>query len=213
MSPAAGTRMTRAQIRRGALAGRGLELGFVEAGDLFNLQLQGSGWLDFGGGSAQRVRFSATNERPYRSVERRVLGQRRVPAGSTFWEWLRSLPVAQRLETLDFNPRYVFFRPIPQGEGPYGALGTSLTALRSIAVSRHMPRGCPAFMDVVTPVVDDSGSHGTTPARRFVFAQDAGKAIDNPGRVDIFWGSNERAAAESSRMKEAGKLYFLILKN
>ncbi len=42
--------------------------------------------------------------------------------------------------------------------------------------------------------------------------QDKGSAIRGPGRVDLFWGAGNAAGTAAGRMKEEGKLYFLVLK-
>lgn len=49
--------------------------------------------------------------------------------------------------------------------------------------------------------------------RKDLLSQDAGAAIDGPGKVDLFWGAGLRASAEASRMKASGRLFFLLLKS
>jgi membrane-bound lytic murein transglycosylase A len=43
-----------------------------------------------------------------------------------------------------------------------------------------------------------------------VLTQDSGGAIRGTGRVDLFWGRGEEAAASAGVMKEAGRLFFLV---
>lgn len=53
---------------------------------------------------------------------------------------------------------------------------------------------------------------GWKPLRRFVLNQDTGAAIKGPGRVDLFFGSGERAGTAAGEMREEGKIYFLLAK-
>ena len=190
---------TRAQIDRGALAGRHLELAWASAPDVFDLQLEGSGTLLIGG-VRRKLGYDSANGRPFRSAERALRDGGGIPDGAEFFEFIRGLPTARQLDILEKNPRYTFFHDVPPDQdGPTGALGTPLTAGRSLAVSDQMPRGLPAFIDVAG-------------IRRLAFAQDAGKAISDPGRADLFWGGGPRAGAEARRFKHPGRLFFLVLK-
>ncbi len=191
---------TRAQIDRGALAGRGLELGWAAPADLFDLQLEGSGWIVLDG-RRRRLAYDGSNGRAFRSAERALINAGGLPGGASFFDFLRGLSVSRQLDILEVNPRYVFFHEAPAADaGPTGALGAALTAKRSLAVSRQMPRGLPAFF-------------AAGGLRRFAFAQDAGRAISDPGRADVYWGSGPEAGAEARRFKAPGRLFFVVLKN
>lgn len=50
------------------------------------------------------------------------------------------------------------------------------------------------------------------PMHRFVVNQDTGGAIKGPGRADIFWGNGPYAEQAAGHFKQAGDLYFLVLK-
>jgi membrane-bound lytic murein transglycosylase A len=207
---------TRADIDgRGVLRGLHLELAWVDDPVArFFLQVQGSGRLVFGGGSETRVGFAATNELAYRSVGTVMLEEGLLEPGNAsataMRAWLTSHP-ERRDSLLDRNPRYVFFRDNGRN-GPIGALGTTLVAGRSIATDdRHVPRGAFAWLRTTRPLVDETGHlRGKEPLTRFVFAQDAGAAIEGPARVDLFVGSGEEAGIEAGGMNEAGELYVLI---
>jgi membrane-bound lytic murein transglycosylase A len=208
---------TRADIDgRQALVGLGLELAWVDDPVArFFLHVQGSGRLVFeGGGGEARVGFAGTNGLAYRSVgsvmlERGILerGGASAPAMRT---WLAKHP-DRRDALLAENPRYVFFRDTG-AEGPLGALGTTLVAGRSIAVDqRHVPRGVLAWLRSSRPLPGADGrASGKVPLHRFVFAQDAGAAIEGPARVDLFAGSGEDAGYEAGLMNEAGELHLLL---
>jgi len=207
---------TRADIDGGnALRGLGLELAWVDDPVArFFLQVQGSGRLVFEGGSESRVGFAATNGLAYRSVGAVMLEQGLLRPGNAsataMRAWLAAHP-DRRDSLLAQNPRYVFFRDTG-GEGPFGALGTTLVAGRSIASDdRHVPSGALAWLRTTRPVVDAGGTLlGKKPLTRFVFAQDAGAAIQGPARVDLFVGSGEEAGIEAGGMNEAGELYVLM---
>ncbi len=207
---------TRADIDgRLVLRGLGLELAWVDDPVArFFLHVQGSGRLEFDRGDRTRVGFAGSNGLGYRSVGSLMLERgllERDDAGAPAMRaWLTAHP-GQRDALLAHNPRYVFFRDTGR-DGPIGALGTTLVAGRSIASDeRHVPRGILAWLRTTRPVVDRDGkSQGKRPLTRFVFAQDAGAAIEGPARVDLFWGSGEKAGLEAGSMNETGELSLLI---
>ncbi|MBI5630220.1 MAG: MltA domain-containing protein [Elusimicrobia bacterium] len=208
---------SRARIDRGALKGQGLELFWAEdPTDLFFLQLQGSGFLRLPSGERVRVGFDGANGHPYRSIARYLIDRGEIIGGAdslSIMRYVRAQSPARKLEILEVDPRYSFFQK-REGDGPLGSIGVPLTPGRSLAVSRQLPRGCLAFFLTRRPVADRFGRIiGFAPVRRFALSQDAGAAIDNPGRADVFWGAGDQAAAEASHMKEGGRLYFLLLKS
>lgn len=208
---------SRAEIDNGALEGEKLELAWSEdPTDLAFVQLQGSGLLRLPDGKKMRLHFSGANGHPWRSVARYLIERGEIPSYTdslSLFRYIRSQPEKRKYEILQVSPRYGFFSVGKAGSGPYGGIGVPLTTGRSIAVSREMPKGCLAFFITKHPVADDAGNiTGYAPARRFALTQDAGAAINNPGRVDIFWGEGNRAAVEASHMMESGQLYFLLLK-
>ena len=117
-------------------------------------------------------------------------------------------------EIFNYNERYIFFRLLPDSEGPLGALGVPLTPGRSIATDPTLfPPGALAYLVSREPDLDESGRVGAWKSiRRFVLNQDAGWAIKGPGRVDLFFGSGERAGTAAGEMREEGKIFFLLAK-
>lgn len=183
--------------------------------DLFNLMVQGSGWVDLGKGEKLMVQFDASNGRPYRSIGRMLIDQGKISAREmsmqAIREYLRRHP-GEAKDIMNYNPRYIFFRPAK--DGPVGALGVPLTPLRSIAVDRAVfPSAALAFISVPVPMVNDKGVvERFAPLNTFCLAQDAGSAIKGAGRVDLFWGGGLQAETAAGRLKRTGTLYFLILK-
>jgi membrane-bound lytic murein transglycosylase A len=115
---------------------------------------------------------------------------------------------------LNQNERYIFFRAIESGEGPYGSLGVSLTAGRSIATDHSVyPQGALAYLIARQPVLNGDGKTiGKAPLRRFVLNQDTGAAMKGSCRVDFFWGTGEKAGMMAGELREEGKIYFLAEK-
>ncbi|MFN2376155.1 MAG: MltA domain-containing protein [Candidatus Binatia bacterium] len=207
---------TRADIDGGdALAGLGLEIAWVDdAVARFFLHVQGSGRLRFEDGSESRVGYAASNDLAYRSVGSVMLAQGLLEPGhasaTAMRRWLAEHP--ERRDGLLFeNPRYIFFRDTG-GAGPIGALGATLVAGRSVATDDgFLPRGSLLWLRTTQPLVDEQGRmQGKRPLTRFVYAQDAGAAIQGEARLDLFLGSGEEAGLQAGGMNEAGEVYLLL---
>ena len=134
-----GARPTRAEIEDGALAGRGLELLWVDDPiDAFFLQIQGSGRVRLSGGGTVRVGYDGQNGHPYVPVGRLLIERGVIPRDkltmAAIRSWMKQNPEAGAALRRE-NPSYVFFREI-KGDGPIGAEGVALSAERSLAVDR-----------------------------------------------------------------------------
>lgn len=199
---------TRSAIEGGAIAGRGLELAWLDdAVDVYFLQVQGSGRIRMTDGSVIRVGYAGKNGHSYRSV-----GQEMVRRGTHTMDqvsapeiasYVRSNPGAGR-ELLDSNPSYVFFRKIgtlsPE-DGPIGAMGRSITTLRSIAIDPNFtPLGAPVWIE----------KDGNRPIRRLMVAQDTGGAIKGMQRADIFYGTGAGAGDAAGTIKDGGRMVLLL---
>jgi membrane-bound lytic murein transglycosylase A len=205
---------TRRQIdREGALAGRGLELAWLDDPVArYFLQVQGSGVLRWGDGSLAHVGFAGSNGKAYTSIGRLladegVLGAEPATAPA-IQAYLRAHP-ERRDDVLFRNERYVFFAEV--ADGPVGRLGVKLTGGRSIAVDPSFyPLGWLAYVETTAPVVDASGkTTGSRPMRRLALMQDTGAAITGPGRADVFFGTGVQSGLEAGSMSERGELYLL----
>jgi membrane-bound lytic murein transglycosylase A len=200
------------------LQGRGLERVWLrDAWERFVLHIQGSGRVRLPDGRAIRVGYAASNGRPYRAIGRYLREQGYLQEKEISMErigaFLQSNP-GRAEEILSINERYIFFRLLADSEGPLGALGVPLTPGRSIATDLTLfPPGALAYLVSRQPELDESGKlTGWKELRRFVLNQDAGGAILGPGRVDLFFGSGDRAGRAAGEMKEEGKIYFLLAK-
>ena len=199
----------------GLLQGRGLELAWLkDPWERFVLHVQGSGKIRLPGGEILGLGFAASNGRPYTSIGRYLVERGFIEEKGLSLrlvkEFLMQHP--ERMEEIfNVNERYVFFLPVQAEDGPRGALGVSLTAGRSIATDHSFfPRGALAYLISREPNGDKTGEiAGWKTLRRFVLNQDTGAAIKGPYRVDLFFGTGEKAGLAAGEMREEGKIYLL----
>lgn len=189
------------------LGGRGLELAWLhDPVDVFFLQVQGSGRIRLADGSVMRVGFDGRNGHPYRSigaelVRRGVFEPGQASAGA-IKNWVRKNPTDGR-SLLWHNPSYIFFREIraDADKGPIGAMGRSITALRTIAVDpTFTPLGAPVWLEKA----------GSKPMQRLMVAQDTGSAILGAQRADIFFGTGVEAGKIAGRIRDGGRIVVLL---
>ncbi len=199
---------SRAAIDGGILAGRGLELAWLDDPiDVYFLQVQGSGRIRMTDGSVIRVGYAGANGQPYRSI-----GQEMVRRGSHRMDevsaqeiraWVKRNPAAGR-DLMNSNPSFVFFRKIATlaaADGPIGAMGRSITTLRSVAIDpKFTPLGAPVWIE----------KDGRGPIRRLMVAQDTGGAIKGLQRADIFYGTGDGAGDAAGRVKDGGRMVLLL---
>jgi len=199
---------TRAEIDSGVLAGRGLELLWVDDPiDAFFFHVQGSGRILLDDGTAVRVGFDGRNGHPYTAIGRELIRRgvisREDMSMQAIHEWLAANP-AEAPKVMAENASYIFFRSI-EGPGPIGAQGVVLTPGRSLAVDRTViPLGAPLWLETTDPF------HPGRPLRQLVIAQDTGSAITGAVRGDLFWGAGKAAETAAGSMKQPGR-YFLLL--
>ena len=203
---------TRAEVARGALEGKRAELCFVDSAvDAFFLEIQGSGVVRLPDGTSRVVTFAGKNGQRYAAVggelvRRGALRPEEVSM-QTIRAWLAAHP-AERDEVLATNPSYVFFR---FADAATGALNVPVTPDRTVAAdARVFPKGALAFIETERPV--DAVSPTMRPFSRFVLDQDAGGAIKTSGHIDVYFGSGAYAENAAGRMKQPGRLYYLLLK-
>ncbi|MCG9076360.1 murein transglycosylase A [Laribacter hongkongensis] len=172
------------------------------------LQIQGSGRVQLADGSFVRLGFADHNGYPYQSIGRYLIQKGELKSHQAsmqgIQDWARRNP--ERLpELYAANPRYVFFRPLPDtGEGPIGAMGLPLTGEASLAIDpRYIPLGTPVWLATTRP-------NSSAPLNRLMAAQDTGTAIKGAVRADFFWGFGQEAGETAGRMKQSGRLWVLL---
>jgi membrane-bound lytic murein transglycosylase A len=203
--------LTRAEIVAGGLAGRDLELVWIDdAIDAFFVQVQGSGRVRLDTGELIRVGYAATNGHRYTAIGRVLIAEGHLTPETVSMQSIRAYLQAhpeRADEVMNKNASYVFFS-VSTGDGPVGSQGVVLTDGRSLAIDRSfIPQSAPLWVDTTAPV---AGAPGERPYRRLLVAQDTGGAILGPVRGDIYFGGDEAAADVAGRMKGRGR-YFLLL--
>lgn len=182
--------------------------------EAFFLQVQGSGRVQMvDSKETVRVAYADQNGHPYKSIGRYLVDKGEMSldqaSAQAIKAWFVANPSRQQ-ELLNANPSYVFFKEeklIDPSKGPKGALGASLTALRSIAVDpQFIPLGAPVFLSTSQPGKD------TAALQRLVMAQDTGSAIRSPVRADLFWGFGAEAGEKAGKMKQRGSMWVLLPK-
>ena len=203
-----------------ALAGKGLALAwFKDPFDVFDLQVQGSGILQFPDGSEILAQYAATNGLPYRPIGPMLIRQGVFKKGKISKDALRAYleqHPQKEGEILAQDPRYVFFKlnPFEPGEEPQGTAHEPLVPGASIAIDpAYIPLGALAYIETTSPKADVRGRFlGRFRRRSFAFCLDTGGAIKGPGRVDMYVGHGAEAQTESSNQWNPGKLFILIKK-
>lgn len=198
----------RAAIESGALRGRGLEIAWLDDPvEAFFLQIQGSGRIRMTDGRVIRVGYAGRNGHAYRSVGKEMIARgMRTPdqvSAQDIRQYVRGNPTVGNA-LLNTNPSYVFFRKIgdlPADKGPIGAMGRSITAMRSVAID-------PSFTPLGVPVWIEKT--GDTPIRSLMVAQDTGGAIKGAQRADIFYGTGAAAGDAAGTIKDGGRMILLL---
>ena len=206
-----GPRYSRAEIDDGALAGRGLELLWVDDPiDAFFLQIQGSGRIRLEDGQTIRLGYDGQNGLPYVAVGRLLIARGQIARDkltmASIQAWMREHPEAGAALRRE-NPSYVFFREV-KGDGPVGAEKVVLTPGRSLAVDRaYIPLGAPIWLDAEEQFLPSTDLH------RLLVTQDTGGAIKGPVRGDLFWGAGRAAGDRAGEMDASGRYYLLLPHN
>jgi membrane-bound lytic murein transglycosylase A len=201
------TAYSRTEIEAGGLAGKRLELAWVDdpVGAYF-LDVQGSGQIRLKDGATLRLGYDGKNGRPYVTIGRLLVERGEIPLRQltmdTLRSWIKSHGDAGTALMRE-NPSFVFFKEVG-GDGPYGTEQVVLTPRRSLAVDREfIPLGVPLWLDVKERFIA-----GAT--RRLVIAQDTGGAIKGPVRGDLYWGSGDAAGTAAGAMNALGRYYLLL---
>ena len=204
---------TRAEIERGALRNKHLELLWLaDPIDVFFLHVQGAGRVRLPDGRIVRVTYDGQNGRTYVPIGRVLVDRGEMTLDQVSMQSIRAWLVAHPKEAagvMDANPSYVFFREVADArpdQGPPSTLGVPLSPGRSIAVDKaFIPLGAPVWIDTEDPV---DGAK----MQRLMVAQDLGGAIRGPVRADIFFGWGKDAEERAGRMRQHGMEILLLPK-
>jgi membrane-bound lytic murein transglycosylase A len=200
--------LERAEIEQQA----GPALAYLRPEDLFFLQIQGSGYLDFPNGRRKRAAYAADNGRPFVGiarpmVERGILAPNRT-SGEAIRGWLADHRGEEAQRITDLNPRYVFFALGADDDGhPAGAAGVPLPPGRSIAIDpAHHGFGELIWLDAEAPALAGAQAR----YRRLAVTLDTGGAIKGPVRADLYAGRGDTAGAEAGRVKHQLRMYRFV---
>ena len=199
----------RAEIERGALAGKGLEIAWAADGiEFFFLQIQGSGLLRLPDGSLMRIGYAGQNGREYVGIgsvmrTRGLIGEGpgQYPGSMQgIVQYLREHP-QDGADLMRLNKSWIFFRELTT-DGPLGSLEIPVRRGDSVAVDpKFVPYGAPVFLDLDRDVADG-----------LWIAQDTGGAIKGANRFDTFWGNGEDAREIAGGMSGRGRALILLPK-
>lgn len=206
------TRYSRAEIKSGALANKGLELLWVDNEiDAFFMEVQGSGRVIMEDGTVRGLGFAGGNGHEYYAIGKTLVNNGEISkqdiSMQTIRAWIEQHPVEGEQLMLS-NSSYVYFRftPADPNVGPAGAMAVPLTPQHSLAIDRkHLPLGVPIWLDAEHPVQGR--------LRRLVMAQDTGGAIKGVIRGDVYWGQGELASKMAGPMKSRGFFFLLLPRN
>ena len=206
----------RRQIETGALAGRGLEVAWLEDKvDAFFIHVQGAARLNMTDGSSKRITYAAKSGQMFSGPGRLLADLGEIPLEQVTMQsiraWFKANP--RRVdEILQQNRSYIFFREAPVDDpelGPVAAAKVPLTPGRSVAVDRLLHTfGTPFYIDA-----PGLKAFGGTPFRRLMIAQDTGSAIIGPARGDLFAGSGDAAGEVAGVVRNAARFYALLPKD
>jgi membrane-bound lytic murein transglycosylase A len=203
---------TRREIRKGALARRGLELLYADDPvDVLFAQIEGSGKAILEDGTEVWLEFAGKNGRAYRGVGGVLRGGGFLQPGQGTMQgirqWFHDHPTRFD-EIADQDASYVFFQ-VSEQPGAVGSQYTILTAQRSMAVDRaFIAMSTPIWVETHAPV---PGKKGVTALwRHLLIAQDTGAGIMGAVRGDIYWGDDAAAAERGGRMGGPGRYWLLL---
>jgi membrane-bound lytic murein transglycosylase A len=204
-----GNRVVPYPKREAIIPYQGQIIGYANAADVYNLQVQGSGRLGFADGTQSRAAFSSQNGYKWKSAlgALQQSGQLPSPTWANFRAYLDANPGAAKA-ALNADPSYVFFVEEQIADplaGPRGAASVNLTPQGSMAVDPAFhPYGALLYVD---------GAYDGYAFDRLLVAQDTGGAIRRgPLRGDVFFGSGPEAGRQAERMNSPARFWTLIPK-
>lgn len=184
-----------------------------DAVEVFLVHVQGSARVRLPDGQIIRLGYAGRNGHPYTSIGRILIDQGHIAPQdmslARLKAWLRAAgPDGRRL--MQQNRSYIFFKieaGLDLAQGPVGAAGVPLTALRSIAVDRTLWHyGLPFWLDAEIPWQNQQSAR----IRRLMIAQDTGSAIVGPARADIFFGGGDAAGALAGNIRHDAQVHVLL---
>ncbi|MCK3656347.1 murein transglycosylase A [Pasteurellaceae bacterium Macca] len=208
--PQGNKKFSRAEIYAGALRGRGLELAYSNSMlDNFLMEVQGSGFVDIGGGNLRHFAYGDKNGYSYTAIGRLLVESGEVPKEKmsiqAIKQWAARNP--SRVQALlEQNRSFVYFRLDPTLDIK-GSAGVPLVALASVASDRNVvPSGSTLLVEM--PIIDGQGNWTGRHELRLMVALDVGGAVKGH-HFDIYQGIGDKAGHQAGHMKHYGRVWVL----
>jgi membrane-bound lytic murein transglycosylase A len=198
--------VSRAEVSTGALAGKNLELVYVDdAVDLFFMHIQGSGKITLDDGTVRRVGFAGKSGHAYTPIGKILREEEGLTTVTmeTIKTWLRA-HTYRAPDIMNRNASFIFFKFL-KGEGPVGAAGEVLKPEASLAIDDTI---WPYGLDVIVETTDPLDTY--QPFVRLMKTADTGSAIRGYARGDIFFGSGAEAGKKAGAMAGTGRLWIIL---
>lgn len=204
--------LSRMQIdEQGKLNGKNLEMAYAKNYfDIYSMQVQGSGYVQFDDGSRQLFSYGGKNNWSYVSIGKYLIEAGHISKADMSMQAIRSWfdTYPDSLSLLMKNASYVFFKE--SNAKPSGAAGVPLIDFVSIASDlNYLPKGAILLGEI--PILDAEGVF-MKHEYRILMVHDTGGAIKGAGRVDLYAGVGTDAGEYAGRMKHYGRLWVILPK-
>lgn len=208
--PQGNKKYSRAEIYNGALYGRGLELAYSNSLlENFLMEVQGSGFVDIGGGNLRHFAYGDKNGYSYTSVGRLLVEDGEIPKEKMSIQAIRDWGARNphRLQALlERNRSFVYFRYDPTLDVK-GSARVPLVALASVASDRRIvPTGSVLLVEM--PLIDSKGNWTGKHEMRLMVALDVGGAVKGQ-HFDLYQGIGDKAGHQAGHMKHYGRVWLL----
>lgn len=233
-----GEKYRRVEIDAGSLAGRGLELLWLDDEVMrFFAHIQGSALVQINSsdpklnGKITKIAYAGKSGHEYFSIGREVIAQgwmtREEMSMPNLRQWLYDNSDKARA-VMQKNPSYIFFALDSKTYDHAvqieikGAAGVPLSAQRSLAVDpSYFSYGTPLFLTTQVPSAEGFSNQGSNNGKcyqswqKLMVAQDTGSAIKGPIRGDIYFGiggMGSRPEFLAGNMNSRGELVMFVLR-
>jgi len=213
MPPKRGRLPSRAEIYSGALGDSYILAYSNSLMDNFIMDVQGSGYIDFGDGRPLTFfGYAGKNGHAYRSIGKVLIDRGEVKKEDMSMQairhWGETHSQADVQELLEQNPSFVFFKPASYAPVK-GASAVPLIGRASVASDRSIiPAGTTLLAEV--PLLDNNGKFSGQYELRVMVALDVGGAIKGQ-HFDIYQGIGPEAGHRAGWYNHYGRVW--VLKN